>query len=249
MSKIISLVGANNATNVQVKQSTAMLCIEYSCLTADAATQAAVLTKMNNVLVDVDLQSKGLGTKNLLAKMPLGVLAEIYSSGDGVLDMSTVAATTLVRFSIEVGALGALDLNDQTTIVIETTGGEADTALDVFAVDYPVGSIAAVKCDKIRFSANAPQVVNAQSSTHLHLPVASTDNVEINYRGGKVVTLEKKEIESWLVKGLGIVSNFKTATTSGFINYYSIPITDAVSVKVTMTADVNGYMFNYVSAK
>ena len=58
MSRVIAIVGAGNANNVQVKQSTGLLNFEVKIPDANADTMAAVMARLNAIKVNVDLQRK-----------------------------------------------------------------------------------------------------------------------------------------------------------------------------------------------
>lgn len=247
MSKIISLAATQSATNVQVKQQAAKLEFKVNVPDAAAATWTLLMAALNAITLNVELQSKSGRTENLLPKMPLGKVAEAYSCNEGSIVVTDDGADKAVVFSVELGAIGALAMDADTSIVIDTNALAANTAMDVYAVDFPYQSPEAVKTNVIKFNANAPQAVSLNKASFIHLPKASFDKIELSYPGGKVVTLVAKEVEGWCIEGNGTQGVLEGVTTLGFIDLYSLNVADALSAKVTMTADVNGYLFTSVA--
>lgn len=248
MSRVIALTGAVSAVNVQVKQQTGQLVFECGIPDANAATFADVMARLNAIKVNVDLQSKSGKTETLIPKMALGVLAEIAVSNGGQIDVTDNGVDHTIQFAYEIGASGALQLGDETSIVIDVTGMVANDRVNINAVDFPTASMAARKINIIRFSANAAQNVGLVSAERLHLPKASFDKLELTYQGGKVVNLTQDEVEAWCLNGNGVQGQINGVITNGYVDYYSINVADAIAAKVTLTADANGYLENLVAA-
>lgn len=248
MSKIISLAATQAATNVQVKQSTAKLTFHAKVPDAAAASWTLMLAALNAITINIDLQSARGSTENLIPKLGLGVVAEAYSSNEGIIEVTDNGTNMDVRFSVELGAIGALALDEGQNIVIDTNALAADTFLDIYAFDFPIVSSAAIKTSVIKFNANAPQVVGLQTAAMIHLVRASFEKIEITYGNGRVVTLLSEELRAWCEEGNGVAASLLGVISIGGVVLYSLNTVDAVSAKITTTADVNGYLFTYVQA-
>lgn len=246
MSKIISLVGAQNATNVQVVQRAAKLNFLFNCPDASAVDWATLLAKLNAVIVNISMQSPGGATEPMLQEMRLGDIAEIYSAIEGYIDVVDNGASFDTRFSMELSNQGALVFNNDTKIVINIRGMVANDNLDVYATDYPVSANKAIKTNTLRFSANAPQGVSCANASKLHLPVASFSQMELYYPNGSAVTLVKEELAEWALEGNGVMGVLAGVVRMGYLSYYSFDVSKALNVKVTQTADVNGFIFTEV---
>lgn len=247
MSKIIALVGAQNALNVQVKQSAAKLDFLFSSANPNLDTWAEIFTKLNAITLNVELQSTSGRNEVLISQMPLGIALEAYSSNEGLINVTVNGANTEVRASIELGTDGALILTNEQCLVININGMVANDNLDVYAVDFPIASAKAIKTTNIRFLNGAEQVIALANGAILHIPKASFTKIELNYPNGRVITLLPVELQSWLIEGNQIQGNLLGTVTYGFLDLYSLNVADAVSAKITMSADVNLYLFNHVA--
>lgn len=247
MSKVISIVGAGSAPNQKIQQQVGLLKFHFKTPDAQAADWPTLIARMNGVIVNVDLQTKNGQQTTLIPKIPMGTLAELYSTAEQFIQVSDNGVDHDVEFGVELGYEGALAIDADTTIVVDVTGMVANDALDVYAMDLPLATRIAVKTNVIRFQAGVAQSVGLQSNGILHLPAASFSKLEIFYPNGKNLTLEQKEVEQWCLEGNEVVGFLNGVAKLGFIKYYSINVADATSAKVTLSADANGYVFTPVS--
>lgn len=247
MSKVISLAGTNTATNVKIQQSAAILEFHFRTADANAIDLDTLLARMNNVKVNIELQTKNGQNEVLVPKMPLGALAEIYSGSESFIEVSDNGTDHDVVFGLELGRDGALAVNAESSLVVDITGTQSGDNLDVYALDAPVGTNRAIKTAALRLSANAPSVVNLNRAKSLHIPAASFDDLELQYPNGKTVTLEKKEIERWALEGNGMIACLVGVVANGWLDYYSLNVEDAISAKITNTADANAYISSVVN--
>jgi|GEM_PF-2610463 len=247
MSKVISLVGAQVAANQKVQQQTGLLKFHFKTPDANVADWPTLIARMNGVVVNVDIQTKNGQQTTIIPKMPMGTLAELYSTAESFIQVSDNGVDHDVEFSVELGYMGALAIDADTTIVIDVTGMVANDALDVYAMDLPLATRVAVKTNVIRFQAGVAQSVGLQSNGILHLPVASFSKLELYYPNGKNLILEQKELEQWCLEGNDVCGYLNGVAKNGFIKYYCVNVADATSAKVTLSADANGYVFTLLS--
>lgn len=242
MSKIIDIAGAQTAINLKVQQAVAFLIFDCSFPDASAADWPTLFTRMNAIIVNGTLQSKTAGEQTIIPKVPLGVLAEISAAHGGQINVVDNGTDHSVRFKLPVGSGGALQLSSDTTLVLDVTGSVANDNVDVYAGDLPIGTSIAENISRLAFNENAATTIPLTNAHTIHLPVAQFEKIEVTYRGGKVVTLVGEEIKAWVLEGNGQQGNLNGAVTDGYIQYYSLHVVDAVSAKVTLTANVNGYL-------
>lgn len=247
MSKVIALAGGTAATNVVVKQKTGKLNFVYTTPVANTATVALMLARLNLTTLKVELQSSGGANNQLDTDINLGVIAEIFSCLEGVIDVQTVGANSVIKFSREISYNGAVRFDNDTNIIINTNAIPAADTMDVYATDFPIEDRSMIKTNVLRFSANAPQGIGLANGNMLALPVASFTQIELFYPGSQSVTLLKEELAEWCLEGNEEVVNNAGVMTYGNADYFVINTVDAVSAKVTQSADVNGYLLTQIS--
>lgn len=247
MSKVISIVGAGSAPNQKIQQQVGILKFHFKTPDANVVDWATLIARMNGVEVNVDLQTKNGQQTTLIPKIAMGTLAEMYSTAESFINVSDNGVDHDVEFGVELGYMGALAIDADTTIVVDIKGMVANDALDVYAMDLPISTKVAIKTNVIRFQSGVAQSVGLNAHGILHLPVASFSKLELFYPNGKNITLEQKELEQWCLEGNEVCGFINGVAKNGFIKYYSINVADATSAKVTLSADANGYVFSGIS--
>ena len=258
MSKIISLNGAQNVVNQQLKQNTAKLLFEITTAPdAGNLTKSGseifteIMTALEDVNVKVDLQKKdGQGSFSLIPeKMNLAEVAEAYSNSvhDGRFEADTKANGAIrALFTVEIGLDGSLSMTDQDTLIVNVEGMSANQTLNVFAMDFPVITQTAIKSTAIRFDQDTEQGVTLTGAYVLAIPKADFQKIQIFYPNGKVWELNSTEMESVIKEGNGVQAIIDGIAFTGGYKFYLMNVADAVSAKLTMSNDTNCYLLSPV---
>jgi len=244
--KILNGTGATDYPDNQIETGVKKIVVKY---TTDN------IANLDNVRIDVKLNSRLRGTQPILPSESLKTMFEIAAANEGFIHISAIAGPKVVIIgSIELSNKGAIDIRDG-YINCSFSGLQNADKIEVYSVDDAVLTREFIQYESVYFNANAAKEVMLAGSYQVAVPKALLSEMSVTFSNGRTTTYSPEEIdllcdelnEVSIVDETAIVttpalSGAKGVMQAGSWHYYTLGFTEAISAKITLSAAGNVYL-------
>lgn len=214
---------------------------------ADQTLQGVIdAFKAKNELVIVNVtRERGQEVENLVSNMPLNVLLEAAAQGEGYIQIkeSDVDGTFVLKGSVELSNVGALDVSDSELLVIDfANAGAATLTTKVSTYQSLVLTDTSLQYEPKTILPDSKQTIDLKDTYCLLLPPTCTE--VILKTGSRSQKIKGDEFEQ-----IAIDSNDVTYNVDGKIkavnDFFLLPVSNVDSVEITLS--VQGKIYKLIN--
>lgn len=235
---------ALTGTTSQTIESRAMKLL-FICSAAKAARTDAkdILTDLANAKVEIEKQTAN-GGQPIIPELPFVDLLEIAAANEGSLDIRTEGANFVLRATVELSDMGAIELAENEFFKAILTGF-TDVSVDIYAIDADETTVIHNVYKTLFLNAHTPKNVDVNFARWMAVPDASIKKVELLDAQGRITTYEKEELRQLCNEGNEAAAVVDGKIYPGYLNLLVINVANAQSARVTTSANASIYLVNY----
>lgn len=229
-------------TNKEIETSVQSLSFTLTRATPAATDVAGILTAIVGS-TEMNLQKQnGSDTQTLIQSLSLRDLAEICTHNEGVIRVTVDGGNTIVSFTIEICNDGALQLDDNSKLMLALSGVPTGTALTIDGIDHPANTPLYIKYESKFVNAGVSKDFNIDAAYAVALPIANLKALELTYTNGKNVKLSKREVEQVVTMAQDPIFNQGGLVTFGCGKFAVMSCEHVVMARITLDASTNFYL-------
>lgn len=206
-------------------------------LTTTYTTLNAFQTAIANMKITLIAQGRDKH-KTIFQEFPIGDLIEIAASNEGCVDADSFG---IIQSTIELSERGALQLDDDTKLILSVTGKPTTMDVYIWAIDHPNRVTETMVYEIRTVLANNEKEYDVQDYTHIAIPGTLT-TIELRYANGNTVRYAPNELALIVKDTNEIVTNWAGQILTGHSNFYVISVEAVTTMKVQFSANAQLYL-------
>jgi len=237
--RVLTGSGKTNYPDIQIESGVQRL---FFCFTFVTATFAAAFA---NVRASVKMYSKNRGTESIINDLPIADLLEIAASNEGFVKQSINGTNTIIKGTIELSNIGAVETKDGYLSLSITNMLDTDT-VNVNTLDSAIVTNSFVSYEQVFVNANSQKDIDNSGAYGIAIPVTVT-NIDFCYPG-RTVTNNAEELAQETSENNELCYLTEANEGAGALvipgskKFFCIGVNDVKSFRITLSEAGNVYL-------